>query len=354
MQVTLQNVIKKYDQTTVVKDLNLTIQSGSLHFLLGPSGCGKTTTLRIVAGLEQVSSGKVLFNQQDVTFLPPSKRKIGMVFQNYALWPHMTVWENVAYGAKLQDLKNLSQLVTKALELTEIRGLKDRYPAQLSGGQQQRVALSRALALKPQLLLLDEPLSNLDAQLRVQMRERIKEIHESTGITTLYVTHDQSEALSIGTHISILKNGQHLQTGKPLEIYTNPTSKFLASFIGQTNFIKAELVANNLDFSTMKTDFGLIHCKPLTSTLALQKEWTLSLRPEYLTPEVQPNSQTIQTVIQKYEFHGTHYLVSVSPHDRQKPLLQVLIHTNMGSKIQKKSSLKLYIAPKNVSLFTMN
>lgn len=239
MKVEFKNVYKRYGQVTAVCDLNLVIDSGAFHFLLGPSGCGKTTTLRLLAGLEAVSDGQILFNDRDVTHVKSSDRKIGMVFQNYALWPHMSVQENIEYGLKLRKLSKVEmrKRVAAVVAITQLHGLEKRLPGQLSGGQQQRVALARALAIRPAVLLLDEPLSNLDAKLRTEMRDNITRIHRETQITTLYVTHDQKEALSMGSKVTVMKDGFEMQTGSPRELFDAPNSTFLAGFIGETNII---------------------------------------------------------------------------------------------------------------------
>ena len=247
MKVTLDNMTKKYGSVTAVHSLNLEIQDGALHFLLGPSGCGKTTTLRILAGLETPSSGRILFGDTDVTHRPAAQRGIGMVFQNYALWPHMTVKENVEYGLKLKGLskKEIEIQLQSALELTQLTAFVDRYPGQLSGGQQQRVALARALAIRPSVLLLDEPLSNLDAKLRLEMRDNITRIHRQTRITTIYVTHDQKEALSMGTEVSVMRAGHLIQSETPRRLYHHPRNAFIANFIGETNLFQESWLNNS-------------------------------------------------------------------------------------------------------------
>lgn len=282
MKVVFENLTKKYGEVTAVSNLNLTIESGSLHFLLGPSGCGKTTTLRLFAGLESVSEGRILFDNQDVTNKRSAERGIGMVFQNYALWPHMTVEQNILYGLKLRKLekKEITRRISEVIGFTQLNGLESRYPGQLSGGQQQRVALARALAIKPSVLLLDEPLSNLDAKLRVEMRENISRIHRETGITTFYVTHDQKEALSMGTHITVMKRGIEQQTGTPKELFNKPNSSFLAGFIGETNIITG--VINSIEndgFITIDTILGNLKARTELTNIKKGDSVQLSLRP---------------------------------------------------------------------------
>lgn len=234
MEVKIQNLTKRFEDVVAVNNLNLTIESGSLVALLGPSGCGKSTTLNMLSGILPVSEGKILFDNKDVTDLPPEDRNIGLVFQNYALYPHMTVAENICFPLIFKKIHK-EERMKRALELaklTQIDSLLDRKPAQLSGGQQQRVAIARALAKEPDILLLDEPLSNLDAKLRAEMREEIRRIQRSTGVTTIFVTHDQEEASSIADKIVLMKSGNMQQSGKPREVYQNPANRFVAEFIG--------------------------------------------------------------------------------------------------------------------------
>lgn len=283
MKVTIENMTKKYGPVTAVHDLNLAIGDGALHFLLGPSGCGKTTTLRILAGLESPTSGRILFGDTDVTQRPAAQRGIGMVFQNYALWPHMTVRENIEYGLKLKRLtKNeINDQLRSALDLTQLTKFIDRYPGQLSGGQQQRVALARALAIRPSVLLLDEPLSNLDAKLRHEMRDNITRIHRQTKITTIYVTHDQKEALSMGTEVSVMRAGHLIQSETPRRLYHHPKNAFIAGFIGETNLFSGTLVKKGTDFVELKTSFGILKATGhLSSEVKVGEPVTCSIRPE--------------------------------------------------------------------------
>ncbi len=238
--VRLENVVKRFGKVVAMDHVTLTINHGEFFSFLGPSGCGKTTTLRVIAGLEWSDEGRVYFDDQDVTDLPPYKRNTGMVFQNYALWPHMTVYDNVAYGLKIRKLPKdeIRRRVKEVLELVRLTGLENRYPTQLSGGQQQRVALARALVIEPKVLLLDEPLSNLDAKLRIEMREEIKKIQRKLGITTIYVTHDQEEAMVISDRIAVLNQGKVMQVGTPQELYSRPKNLFVATFLGRYTIFK--------------------------------------------------------------------------------------------------------------------
>ena len=241
--VRLEAVSKMYGETVAVKDLSLEVADGEFLFLLGPSGSGKTTVLRMIGGYEQPSSGRIEIGGQDVTQLPVHQRNIGMVFQSYALFPHMTVAQNVAFGLKMRHIaKNeIKQRVAEALELVELDGLGQRYPNQLSGGQQQRVALARAIVYRPALLLLDEPLANLDRRLRDTMRIELKQLQRRLGLTTIMVTHDQEESLSMADRVALLYRGSLEQSGSSAEIYNQPASPFVAAFIGEMNVFRGQI-----------------------------------------------------------------------------------------------------------------
>lgn len=240
----LTHVQKSFSGNTVVEDFNLSVDQGEFISFLGPSGCGKTTTLRMVAGFELPTSGQITLQGQDLTFLPPNKRNVGMVFQSYALFPNMTVAENVGYGLKVasKPKPEIKQRVDKMLALIHLEDFKARYPGQLSGGQQQRVALARALAIRPQVLLLDEPLSALDAKIRVELRHEIRRIQKQLDITTIYVTHDQEEALSLSDRIVVMSRGKMEQVGTPAQIYNFPETEFVAEFVGQINLLPVSVV----------------------------------------------------------------------------------------------------------------
>lgn len=241
--VIVKDAVKKYGDFVALKGVSLQIKSGEFFTLLGPSGCGKTTLLRMIAGFNSVEEGEISFDDKVINDLPPHKRGIGMVFQNYAIFPHLTVEENVAYGLKAQKVPadEIKGRVAEALEMVQIAKLKDRMPSELSGGQQQRVALARAFVIEPRVLLMDEPLSNLDAKLRVQMRTIIKKLQRRLGITTIYVTHDQEEALAISDRIAVMNLGEVMQVGTPEEIYKNPQNIFVSGFIGTSNFLNGHV-----------------------------------------------------------------------------------------------------------------
>jgi iron(III) transport system ATP-binding protein len=266
VQVSIEHVTKRFPAprrrkdgaTVAVDDVSLVVPSGSLFFLLGPSGCGKTTLLRMVAGFAMPDQGRIRFDDRDMSTVPPHLRDTGMVFQSYALWPHMTVADNVAFGLDVRRMAkpDRARRIEEVLALVQMAHLADRKPAQLSGGQQQRVALARALAIRPKCLLLDEPLSNLDAKLRLEMRSEIRRIVKQTGITALYVTHDQKEALSMADAIAVMNSGKLEQIGTPEQLYRRPASRFVAGFLGESNFLQASVESVNASLLTLQTPAG--------------------------------------------------------------------------------------------------
>ena len=261
--VVFQNVRKSFGTFTAIPDLSLTIEPGTLVTLLGPSGCGKTTTLRMLAGLEHPSAGRILIGGKDVTMLPANERDVSMVFQSYALFPHMNARDNVAYGLESSGLsrKEAREKADEGLGLVGLAGMGHRLPAELSGGQQQRVAVARALVLEPQVLLLDEPLSNLDARLRRKVRTDIRELQQRLGFTAVYVTHDQDEALAVSDRIIVMKDGEIAQSGAPRDLYEAPASAFIADFMGEANVIACEVVGINDDEARIRIG-GIEHNVP--------------------------------------------------------------------------------------------
>jgi len=250
VSIHFQDIVKKYGNNTIIPGLNLDVREGEFFTLLGPSGCGKTTLLRMVAGFNSIEGGTISFNGKVINDIAPSKRNIGMVFQNYAVFPHMTVRENVAYGLENRRLPKaeIRQRVDEILETVKITQYADRLPERLSGGQQQRVALARAIVIKPDVLLMDEPLSNLDAKLRIEMRNAIRQIQHEVGITTVYVTHDQEEAMAVSDRIAVMKDGVIQHVSSPKSIYQRPANLFVANFIGRSNTLKAKLSGGKLTF----------------------------------------------------------------------------------------------------------
>ena len=295
-KIELKHIDKFYGKNHILKDVELTIEDGDFMTLLGPSGCGKTTTLRVVSGLEKPQNGtiymdgKEIVNAAEAHFAPPSERGLNLVFQSYALWPHMTVRENIAFGLNIKKMskEEVNKRVTDALERMQIGQYIDRYPSELSGGQQQRVAIARAIASEPRLLLLDEPLSNLDAKLRVDMRSELKRLHTETGTTMIYVTHDQVEALTMSTKIAIFKEGVIIQVAPPLELYNNPANLYVADFIGnpRINFVdvKAKVTAAGMeiDGAAGKLSFPKSDMTPGAPTSGTF-DAVLGIRPEQVT-----------------------------------------------------------------------
>ena len=283
MRIGVRGLTKRFGQLEVVSGVDFAIEEGEMFTLLGPSGCGKTTLLRLIAGFYAVDAGEIRFDDRVINGLPPHERGIGMVFQNYALWPHMTVFENAAYGLKLRKLRHaeIAERIRVVLEKVRLGDLGDRYPGQLSGGQQQRVALARALVLNPKILLLDEPLSNLDAKIRIQVRAEIRKLQKELGITTVYVTHDQEEALTLSDRIAVLSKGKVLQIGPPKALYERPRNRFVADFIGINNLSEGTVQAVDAErgWLRVKTEFGEIDAV-MDQRFVAGDRCVVSIRPE--------------------------------------------------------------------------
>lgn len=294
----ISHVVKFYGDFKAIDDVSIEIKPGEFFTLLGPSGCGKTTLLRMIAGFNTIEEGKISFDSQIINSIPAYKRNIGMVFQNYAIFPHLSVFENVAYGLKARKLDNaeINKKVAEVLDLVKMKEYSDRFPQQLSGGQQQRIALARAIVIQPAVLLMDEPLSNLDAKLRVEMRTVIKKIQNQLGITTVYVTHDQQEALAISDRIAVMNEGRVQQIGTPSEIYMNPANTFVAGFIGVTNFLQCKLAKRKVCIE----DFY-----ELGSTAVEESDGSgvLSIRPEQVNL-VPPRNDSSDAEVQFSTFLG--------------------------------------------------
>ena len=305
-EVKFENITKKFNETVAVDNVSCIFEAGTLTTLLGPSGCGKTTSLRIIAGLERATSGKILVDNEDVTLLPATDRDVSMVFQSYALFPHMSVIENVSYGLKMIKV-NKEEYTEKALEtlkLVNLDGYENRMPSELSGGQQQRVAVARAIVLKPKVLLFDEPLSNLDAKLRRQVREDIREIQQKLGVTTIYVTHDQEEALAISDKVIVMNKAVIAQQGSPKDLYNFPKNKFVANFIGDANDVSAEII--NKQSNTYELKLAEMSVK-IENNQDLKDKVTLALRPEKIKIKRDNNNNCIHATIKNASFVGSSY-----------------------------------------------
>lgn len=320
--ITIQDLIKKYGDTTVIPELSLEIKKGEFFTLLGPSGCGKTTLLRMIAGFNSIEGGTIHFNERVINQVEPGKRNIGMVFQSYAIFPHLTVKGNIAFGLENRKLSKaeINAKVDEILKVVQIEPYKDRMPKNLSGGQQQRVALARAIVIRPDVLLMDEPLSNLDAKLRVDMRNAIKDIQREVGITTVYVTHDQEEAMAVSDRIAVMKSGVIQHLGTPQEIYQRPANVFVATFIGRTNILEGTLTKLA---DSYVLHFGSGYMEELSNievpksdaqadTLNVQ----ISVRPEeYILTEDQTGMKA--TIVHSvFLGQNTHYFVDLSSSQR--------------------------------------
>lgn len=314
--VELKQITKRFGKNTVIDELNLSIPQGHLVTLLGPSGCGKTTILRLVAGLEKPSSGQIFIDGEDVTERAIQQRDICMVFQSYALFPHLSLGDNIGYGLKMLGMPKdeIREKVKEALTLVDLTGFEDRFVDQISGGQQQRVALARALILKPKVLLFDEPLSNLDANLRRSMRDKIRELQQQFNITSLYVTHDQSEAFAVSDTVLVMNKGKIMQMGAPKALYRQPASRFMANFMGDANIFPVTLTAEQVDL------FGYKVPRPDTLDGA-PESCTVGVRPEAIELVTQ-GEESQRCKVTNVAYMGPQYEVSVDWHG-QSLLLQV-------------------------------
>ena len=315
IQIYLKNISKHFGKVRVIDDLNIEFKAGTLTTLLGPSGCGKTTLLRMVSGLESPTGGEVWFGEQNVTKFSATQRDVGMVFQSYALFPHMSVEKNVGYGLAVlkKEAEYIREAVSRALATVNLDGYQKRYPDELSGGQQQRVAVARALVLEPKVLLFDEPLSNIDSKLRRSMRDDIRRLQQKTGITSIYVTHDQAEALSVSDEVVVMNNGNIEQQGSPQDLYGRPNSAFVANFIGDSNVIEATLEKNGENSTILlgetRIDLGSRKVENPAGKIKL------SLRPEmFRLKERGDNKQHVMGTIAHSAYVGAviEYLISTS------------------------------------------
>ncbi len=325
IDVELRNVSKKFGQVVAVDDVSLQVRQGEFLTLLGPSGCGKTTTMRLIAGLERHTAGEIFIRQENVTDAPPYARDVSLMFQNYALFPHKNIFDNIAFGLKYRERglpkDERGQRVKEALDLVRLPGIEARYPRQLSGGQQQRVALARALVIKPAVLLLDEPLSNLDLKLREKMRVELKQIQELVGITFIFVTHDQEEALMLSDRVAVMEEGKIIQVGVPREVYEKPQSRFVAEFIGQSNFLEARVVRVGPLGAEVETESGLTLRVPADPPPPTGSTGVLQIRAErvHVHRQKPPPSDgfafpgTVERAI--YVGNSIQYIVNLESHD---------------------------------------
>ncbi len=316
-QIRIENVSKDFDGFLAVDNVSLEIKPGELFSFLGPSGCGKTTLLRMIAGFETPRSGQILIGNQDITPLPPYQRQVNTIFQNYSLFPHMTVYDNVAFGLRIKKRpsKEIADRVHETLSLVQMEDQYKKYPDQISGGQKQRIAIARALINKPQVLLLDEPLAALDLKLRQHMLIELMNIHDAVGITFIYVTHDQGEAMSISDRIAVMNHGKIVQYGPPDDIYERPSSIFSAYFIGETNLITGEVIAIEEDYVQLRCPMGNGEFYEIDSTFIdqpkLGQQLTISLRPEKIAiskskPRFQDDINMIKGTIEDILYLGSH------------------------------------------------
>ena len=350
-EIIIKHALKKYGDNVIIPDLSLDIREGEFFTLLGPSGCGKTTLLRMIAGFNSIEGGDFFFGEKRINDLDPAKRNIGMVFQNYAIFPHYTVRKNVEFGLKNKKFPKdkIKTQSEKFMQLMQIDQYADRMPERLSGGQQQRVALARALCIEPDVMLMDEPLSNLDAKLRVEMRTVIKNIQHNVGITTVYVTHDQEEAMAVSDRIAVMNAGVIQHVGTPKSIYQRPANLFVATFIGRSNVIKGKLVVDGgkTYLETLSGYRAEIHT--VRPEQQKEQEITLSVRPEEFLLD-RDSTEGISAVVDDCVFLGlnTHYFVHLSSGEE----VEIIQESSIDSIIEPGSEIKLKINTDKVNLFT--
>ena len=350
VEITIRNALKKYGDNIIIPDLSVDIHPGEFFTLLGPSGCGKTTLLRMIAGFNSIEGGDFYFGEKRINDIDPAKRNIGMVFQNYAIFPHYTVRKNVEFGLKNRKLPK-SEIKIKTdefLKLMQIDALADRMPDRLSGGQQQRVALARALCISPDVLLMDEPLSNLDAKLRVEMRTVIKNIQNDVGITCVYVTHDQEEAMAVSDRIAVMNAGVIQHIGTPKSIYQRPANVFVATFIGRTNMLRGNLVVEG---GKVCIKIGNYLQEILTVAPEYQHDQAiqLSVRPEELLLSRDPNAPGLKGTVKDAIFLGlnTHYFVKLESGED----VEIIQESSIEDTLSKGSKISLTINTEKVNLF---
>jgi multiple sugar transport system ATP-binding protein len=356
-QVVIRSLNKKFDEVHAVKDVNLDIRDKEFMVFVGPSGCGKTTTLRMVAGLESITSGRILIDDKVINELAPMDRDIAMVFQNYALYPHMSVYDNMAFGLKMRkfDRADIAKRVREAADILGIQELLQRKPRQLSGGQRQRVALGRAIVRHPQVFLFDEPLSNLDAKLRVQMRVELKKLHDRLGTTAIYVTHDQVEAMTLGDRVVVMRDGVVQQVGEPLELYNEPANRFVAGFLGSPAMNFATVKVNQDNGAIWAANAGMQIKAPPEYADRLGRyvgqEVTLGIRPEDLrvASAADPTELGFDVVVEVVEKLGSEILLDVAA---GPDTMVASVEPNVRAKIH--DNLRLALNPERLHFFDMN
>lgn len=335
--ISFENVNKFYEDTHVLKNINFEIEKGKFYTLLGPSGCGKTTILRIIAGFTDVSNGKVTLNEEDVTKLPPNKRKVNTVFQDYALFPHMNVFENIAFGLRLKKTPEniIKEKVADALKMVQLSGYENREISQMSGGQQQRVAIARALVNEPEVLLLDEPLSALDLKLRTDMQYELRELQQRLGITFIFVTHDQEEALAMSDEIFVMSKGEIIQSGTPVDIYDEPINRFVADFIGESNIVDGVMKEDYLvEFVGKEFECADAGMRP-------NEKVEIVIRPEDLTlTSIENGKLTVEVDTQL--FRGVHYEIICYDENGNEWMIHSTRKAEVGSKVG------LYFEPQDI------
>lgn len=353
--IKIDHVTKRYGNHTVIQGLSAEIRPGEFFTLLGPSGCGKTTLLRMIIGFNSIEEGTIRVNDTVINDVPVNKRNMGMVFQDYAVFPHMTVGDNVAFGLNMKKMgkDETRKEVDRILEVVKIRDLRDRMPAALSGGQRQRVALARAIVIQPEVLLMDEPLSNLDAKLRVEMRNAIKNIQHQIGITTVYVTHDQEEALAVSDRIAVMHDGIIQQIGTPRQIYKRPANHFVATFIGQSNIIPAVIVRNAEGVFLKFSEGFLLAMKNLSDQASDGQKVCVSVRPEEFDMMLEPNHKHpsgIKAVIKSSMFLGAsiHYFLE----DSSGQEIEVICNTDQENAGGEGKEVELIPAADKINVFT--
>lgn len=342
--IKIEHALKKYGDNTVIPDLSVKMHDGDLFTLLGPSGCGKTTLLRMIAGFNSIEGGDFYFDDERINEKDVTKRNIGMVFQNYAIFPHLTVRENVAFGLKQQKIskEEIETRTEKFLKLMQIQEYADRLPERLSGGQQQRVALARALVIEPKVLLMDEPLSNLDAKLRLEMRETIREIQKEVGITTVYVTHDQEEAMAISDQIAVMKDGVIQQLGEPEAIYHRPSNVFVATFIGRTNLLDAYYDSDKKTL-TFKSGYQI----PYNRINVESQDVLISIRPEDFIIDHSSDGMSATVLNSVFLGQNTHIQLGLESGEQ----IEVVRESTFENRVDDKEELHLQIKENKINIY---